>query len=180
MSKSRYKPPNSIKPEPSLTSVATMVLKELSVGKEVYEIGCGGSTLWFSQFVKRIVGIEDDEDWYNTLKPLLGKNVFLRLVKTKDMPASIIGMWDVVFVDCLTQDERVKTIFEATKHVRPGGWLVADDYIFPKVRKAIDTLGKRGWDVHIVVGYKIHTARKERVRTSTAFCGHPVEEGTNG
>ena len=174
--RSNYKPNDEITPLPVLTEAATILMKAITKQKDVFEFGSGGSTLWMSKFVKSLVSIEDDHDWYDAVKTALSQQeritVDYRFVETKKLPDSITDakMYDVVFVDCLTQNERRRSIILGARHVKPGGWLVADDYDFPMTHKAIEDLRGAGWDVGIVSGIKTHPIKRIQVKTSTAFC----------
>lgn len=168
-----------VEAKPVLTVAAAILLKAITQRKSVFEFGSGGSTLWFSGFVRQLVSIEDDKAWYVAVKAALEEaeytRVDLRFVLTKILPDAITGtgIYDVVFVDCLTQNERRRSVIQGAKHVKSGGWLVADDYNFPLTHKAVEHLRASGWDVAIVSGTKIHPVRKKRVKTSTAFCLKP-------
>jgi len=163
--------------KPVLTVAAAILLKELARRKAVWEFGSGGSTLWFAGFVKSLISVEDDRTWYESISNALEKEITritvdYRFSPTKTLPDAITdeGMFDVVFVDCLTQNERRRSIILGAKHVKPGGWLVADDYDFPLTHKAIEDLRGSGWDVAVVAGVKTHPIRRVQVKTSTAFC----------
>jgi len=178
-----YKPRGAVQPRPELTKAATLLLRTLCVGAEVFEFGSGGSTLWLAGFARRLVSIEDDVDWYKVVKEGLlkqGTIIDVRLVSTAKLPDAIDGSgeWDVVFVDCLTQLERRRSVTKGAEHVRPGGWLVADDYNFPMVAKTVDELKRSGWDVALVSGVKVHPVRNVPVAAVTAFCQKP--EGMSG
>jgi len=172
----RPKPDGLLQALPVLTSAAATLLREIARRKSVFEFGSGGSTLWFAGFVRKLVSIEADQSWYDAvgaeLEALECTKVDLRFVPTKILPDAITdtGLYDVVFVDCLTQTERRRSVILGAKHVKPGGWLVADDYDFPLTHKAVEGLRANGWDVAVVSGTKTHPVRKVMVKTSTAFC----------
>jgi len=165
-----------VKAEPVLTLATAVLLREITRRKSVFEFGSGGSTLWFAGFVRSLISIEDDQAWYEAVKAALAEKectrVDLRFVPTKTLPDAITneGLFDVVFVGCLTQNERRRSVILGATHVKPGGWLVADDYNFPMTNKAIEGLRGRGWDVGVVSGIKTHPIRHVQVKTSTAFC----------
>ena len=178
--RSKYKPKGEIKPYPVLTTAAATLLREIARRKSVFEFGSGGSTLWFAGFVRSLISIEDDQAWYDAVKAELDAQectkVDLRFVPTKSLPDAITdtGLYNVVFVDCLTQNERRRSVILGAKHVKPGGWLVADDYDFPMTHKEVERLRAQGWDVAVVSGTKTYPIRKVTVKTSTAFCRKPV------
>ena len=172
-----YKPVGEIIPFPILTETATILMKALTRQKQVFEFGSGGSTLWMSKFVKRLVSIEDDPRWFKAIKKNVARNsdgrAEVRFVER--VPDAIKGtqLWDVVFVDCYSQHARRRSIILGAPYVKPGGWLIADDYNFPMTQKEVDKLRAAGWDVGIVTGVKMHPVKKTLVKTSTAFCKKP-------
>ena len=165
--------------KPELMPAAALLLEALCWNAAVFEFGSGGSTLWLAQKAARVVSIEDDARWYMAVRDALetqGTAVELRFVETEKMPGAIdgTGLWDVVFVDCRPQPVRLQAILRARTHVKPGGWLVADDHNFPPVARGISKLKAEGWDVAIVAGTKIHPVRRESVNAATAFCRKPM------
>ena len=172
------KPKGIVQPKPILSEAATLLLHTLCIDAEVFEFGSGGSTLWLAGFTKRLVSIEDDADWYKAVKAELlkqGTAADVWFVPTVKLPDAIdgSGKWDVVFVDCLTSLERKRSIIKGALHVKPGGWLVADDYNFLIVTETIDELRQSGWDVALVSGVKMHPIRRILVSAITAFCQKP-------
>jgi len=174
------KPQGPVKARLVLTETAIARLDRLARGADVFEFGSGGSTLWLAQRAARVVSVEDNPDWHKAVVAglrRLGTPAEVRLVTTKRIPDAIgdTGLWDVVFVDCWTQEERRRSILLGAQHVRPGGWLVADDYDFPKVADGVNRLRDQGWAVEVIAGTKLHPVRKVTVRTSTAFCHKPED-----
>lgn len=168
------KPKGMVQPEPTLARAATILLGALTEGATVFEFGSGGSTLFLAQRAARVVSVEHDADWCAAVAKGLearGLQADVWLVETEEMANAITDEdeFDVVFVDCYGP-QRAQAIGQGARHVRPGGWLVADDYDSkPKVRRAVEWLRGAGWDVALVDGIKVHL-RKGSVHTSTAFC----------
>lgn len=177
--RAKYKPHGKIMPKPVLTEIATMIFGVLVQDADVWEYGSGGSTLWLAERAASVISIEDDPDWHLAVATALSArgltNAEVRLIKTCVLPDAIkgTGVYDVVFVDCLTQEERRRAVILGAKHIKPGGWLVADDYTFPKTNEAVERLRTEGWDVAVVSGIKNHPIRQVPVRTATAFCHKP-------
>lgn len=174
-----YKPSGDLVALPCLPELTTRLLGLLVPRKAVWEFGSGGSTLWFAKHVKSVVSVEDDPDWYAAVTAALeaqGLQADLRLSPTKTLPDTITreGLYDLVFVDCLTQNERRRAVILGALHVKPGGWLVADDYTFPLVRQEVEKLRGASWDVTIVAGVKVHPIKRIPVNTATAFCRKPA------
>jgi predicted O-methyltransferase YrrM len=167
--------PTTIADKPVLTEAATLLLGVITQGATVFEFGSGASTLWLAARTTRLESVEDDARWHAAVtEALLDRGypgVQVHLVETAGVPDAIegTGEWDVVFVDCMTQPERRRSVVLGARHVKPGGWLVADDYNFPKVKKSVEELRAAGWDVAVVAGIKTHPIRNAPVTTSTAF-----------
>ena len=174
-SREKRKPRGAVIATPCLSAVAGVFLKHLCTGARVFEFGSGGSTLWLASIAAHLTSIEDDLDWYNAVAAGLsvqGTPIELRLVPTADMAMAIDHEQplDVVFVDCLINAERKRCILNSLDHIRPSGWLVADDFDFPIVARTIATLTEPKWSTGIIHGHKIHPLSGKRVSTATAFC----------
>ena len=180
--RSKYKPGDKIEPRPVLTEMATMIFGMLAQDADVWEYGSGGSTLWLAERAAKVISIEDDPVWYAAVTEALSArgltNTEVHLRRTRDLPHAIddSGLYDIVFVDCLTNKERERSIPIGAKHVKPGGWLIADDYDFSMVARAVKALEVEGWSVAIVSGTKMHPVREVPVKTSAAFCHKPQQE----
>lgn len=168
-------PEDLLKSTPELMHVAALLFGVICRDAEVFEFGSGGSTLWLARRADRVISIEDDEEWYEAVQAALRTQrtqADIRLVQTAQISEAIdsSGEWDVVFVDCRDNAQRELAVLRSRAHVKPGGWLVADDYNFPSVARAVAVLKTEGWDVAIVSGMKTHPVRKVPVKTATAFC----------
>jgi predicted O-methyltransferase YrrM len=125
----------------------------------------------------KIVGIDHNPEW----TPGPDDRITIEIGKQEDIAfqddfGKRHGPFDVVIDDGGHQPHQHLASLQALwPHVKPGGWLVADDYDFPQVCKAIEELRAAGWDVAIVAGVKLHPNRRVPVKTSTAFCRKPKE-----
>jgi predicted O-methyltransferase YrrM len=170
------KPTHNLKPEPLLARAAAVLLGALADG-EVFEFGSGGSTLFLAQRAVRLISVEHDADWAAAVRDELARHLLqaeVRVVETGKLADSILGegQFDLVFVDCFGP-QRGRAIANSARHVKPGGWLAADDCgENPRVRRGVDRLIKDGWDVGVVAGVKVHAVRGP-VKTETAFCHKP-------
>lgn len=174
---SRPKPSQvaSDRDRPIVMLAAEHLMGALVADKTVFEIGAGGSTIYLAQRAARVVSIEDNPDWHKAVVERLGEldlEAEVRLVKTQDLARTLddTGMWDVVFVDCRDQEQRALAIRKAASHTISGGWLIADDYDFPKVGAEVDKLPSQEWDVAVLSGRKMHPMKRQIVKTQTAFC----------
>jgi hypothetical protein len=71
--------------------------------KTILEFGAGHSTLWWARHAKSVTAIEDGEEWYDYLAPIVPENV--ELVRVTDDPnvalEAVKGRkFDLIIVDC--------------------------------------------------------------------------------
>ena len=65
---------------PSLTSTFLKYFNNLNnINKTYLEIGCGQSTIYFSKKFKKVIGLENDKDWFNEINKIKPENVDLSL-----------------------------------------------------------------------------------------------------
>ena len=105
----------------------------------VFETGSGNSTIWFGKQVKRVVSLENDEDWYKEVQQSIEKEG-LQNVKLYFDPSyptkqfrEILQDEDIIEYDIVLHDGpysvglRVPTMEFIHSFVKPGGYLVIDD-----------------------------------------------------
>ncbi len=84
-----------------------LVSKYLGYNKTMLEWGAGGSTLFFSKYVKKYISIEHDEGWYNEVKAKIGDNVELHHVPNnlpRTIPTDPVQFEDYInYVDVLNK-----------------------------------------------------------------------------
>lgn len=118
--------------EPWFTRGAiTFLNKVLNKNMVAIEYGCGTSTIWYVQKVKRLTSIEHDKKWFDKMNKYLQlndiKNVDLIYADLYDGYVNMIdemGMFDLISVD---GRRRSDCISHAHKHVRIGGYLLLDN-----------------------------------------------------
>lgn len=104
------------------------VLAMLSKDKDVFEHGCGGSTLIFSQTAKSVSVFELDPGWRaitdDRLKKL-GRSDKVHWIWLKDLNPNSV---DLIFIDGFAKShERLKVANEVWSSLRIGGKLVFHD-----------------------------------------------------
>lgn len=103
--------------------------------RTVLEIGAGQSTLWWAEEGARVVAIESDPAWYESLKGRVPANVDLRFVEQREpeqyiaamreqIAASGIQAFDVVIVD---GGYRTEAAALAPSFRAPEGVIICDD-----------------------------------------------------
>src|SRR5262249_39630854 len=69
-----------LEPQPWYTYPAVEYLKQLDLrDKQVFEYGCGQSTLFFAQRAARVVSVEHDPEWFQTVGQRAPSNCVLIL-----------------------------------------------------------------------------------------------------
>ena len=99
----------------------------------IFETGSGGSTIWFSSRVKKVISVEHSKRWYDKVKKVIRnkriKNIDLQL--NPDYPKTGIqdfkeDEFDFVSIDGIRRS-RVKCIKTAIPFLKSGGYLLLDD-----------------------------------------------------
>lgn len=99
---------------------------------KVFEWGCGGSTLYFSQYVSSYRSIEHNKKWYYELYKLKTPNIDLHHYSIKNNPDEYINaisnypeQYDIILID---GRYRVKCALTAKKYLINNGILLVHDY----------------------------------------------------
>ena len=124
--------PIRLSSEPWITAGAVAFLDEFLARQpdaHALEFGSGGSTIWFSRRVGKLVSFEHDPRWARAVRKALSDipNVDLRLYKRPyfDHIAEFTdNSFDLVLVD---GRDRVECARLARRVVRPGGVMMIDD-----------------------------------------------------
>jgi hypothetical protein len=120
-------------PYPWYTYPALEYLKQLDFrDKTVFEYGCGHSTLFWAGRAARVVGVEHNREWYDTVRPRLPETCELLFEPESDAYAGTIHRFpdgfDVIVVDGLvTGRTRLKCVRAAVLHLREGGMIILDN-----------------------------------------------------
>lgn len=121
------------RPLPWYTYPAIDFLKQLSFrDKTVFEYGSGNSTLFWAALAKKVVSVENDEEWHKRIAPKLGENC--ELILASDPKAYIKSIrnysegFDVIVVDGLPDNfGRYNAAHEAVRHLKAGGLIILDN-----------------------------------------------------
>jgi len=112
----------------------------------VLETGCGSSTIWFSNRVKRVISLEHSNRWYTDVKKIIEdkkiKNIDLQLMP--DYPKKgIFGFKESEF-DFVSIDGRgrVKSTETILPYLKNGGYLLLDDSERKRYKQSIVLLNK--------------------------------------
>ncbi|MGC4013464.1 MAG: hypothetical protein QM755_02940 [Luteolibacter sp.] len=116
-------------PIPWYTYPAIEYLKQLDFSaKAVFEYGSGNSTRFWSGISRTVTAVEDDQEWYEKIRPKLGANVHYRFITDPVEYAQSIraheGLLDVIIVD---GSHRYECAIEALPKLRDDGFIILDN-----------------------------------------------------
>jgi hypothetical protein len=114
----------------------------------VFEYGSGKSTLYFAKYVKEVIAVEHDLEWYNHLKDQLPENVRLTYEELK--PGGLYSKkslttgekYDLVIID---GRDRVNCCYSAPKALKEDGIIVFDNSDRASYKIGVDFLLDQGY-----------------------------------
>jgi hypothetical protein len=100
--------------------------------KSVFEYGSGNSTVFWSRRARRVVSVEDEEEWFERLGPQLPANCTLLhesdLRRYVDVIYRYPEGFDIIVVDGPGRGfTRMKCVRAALQRLRPGGMVILDN-----------------------------------------------------
>ena len=115
--------------EPWLVPKAISFLERELVTPEwvVFEFGCGGSTLWYSDRVRNVHSVEHDGTWKKAVEEHLGRTDVIELVPR--VYAHVVGRFPDKHFDFIAVDgrDRHECVKAAIPKVKDGGWIMLDN-----------------------------------------------------
>jgi tRNA A58 N-methylase Trm61 len=138
-------------PVPWMTYPAIDFLKKnLTKNHEVFEFGCGASTLFFSARVKKVVGLETNPRWLEIVKEKLEKSsASIHLIEDgltneiyENFPKNLGQKFDLIIIDSLKRFQCAKNSITALKL---GGSIILDDSERKNYQKIFDFFAAEGF-----------------------------------
>lgn len=131
---------------PWMTYPAIEFLKKyLRKNHEIFEFGCGASTLFFSSRVKKVVGLETNKKWLEIIKNKLPNhcsNVEINLMEDglendsyQNFPQNLEQKFDLITIDSLKRFECAKN---STSALKADGAIILDDSERKNYQKIFD------------------------------------------
>jgi predicted RNA methylase len=111
----------------------------------VYEVGSGGSTLWFAKLAGRVISYENDQNWYNCVNEHIKAAGFnnVDLIFTAIQDFILPEKFDLVLIDSKGLGDRVNAVKRLYPYLKSGGHMVVDDMeVFDRYRIIGQILGK--------------------------------------
>lgn len=135
-------------PLPWFTYPSIEFIKErLKINFIVYEYGCGNSTLWFANYVAKIVSIEHDRLWYNRIIQKLPTNVdiYCASIDTNEYENHILStpfLYDIIIID---GRKRILATKNALKKLNPKGIIIFDNSERTEYTEALQIIKDSGF-----------------------------------
>ena len=105
---------------------------------EIFEFGCGYSTLFYAEKVKTVISVEHNIKWINKIKHKIPENVKIIFNDPVDMiqyPQAILKtgkIFDIIFIDAM---DRISCIKNALQCLKINGVIILDDSEREKYRE---------------------------------------------
>ncbi|MBU6141168.1 MAG: class I SAM-dependent methyltransferase [Proteobacteria bacterium] len=141
-------------PVPWMTYPAIDFLKKnLNKNHEIFEFGCGSSTLFFADRVKKVVGIETREKWFAmlniTLRQAQRDNVEITLMEDglsnelyENFAKNSGKKFDFIIVDSI---KRFLSATNSINALKPGGSIILDDSERDNYKKIFDFFAEKNF-----------------------------------
>jgi len=124
--------------------------KRLKKNFDVFEYGCGNSTIWFAQRVNSIDAVEGDLKWFEKIQKILPPNAKLLFFEVQEnengnYAKAITQMqkyYDLVIVDGRDRNNCIKN---AQAYLKPDGVLILDNSDRPDYQEGINFMLEKGY-----------------------------------
>ena len=117
---------------------------------DVFEYGCGNSTIWFAQRISSIDAVEGDKNWFEKVQKQLPSNakvVFQEVQEDENgnyakAIANTQKLYDIVIVDGRDRNNCIKN---AQKYLKEIGVLILDNSDRPDYQEGISFMLEKGY-----------------------------------
>lgn len=150
--------------------------KHLNKNHEIFEFGCGASTLFFSKKVKKIVGLETNPRWLGIVQEKLNSlpthfpRPIINLMEDglensayENFAKNHEQKFDLIIVDSLKRFECAKNSIDALK---PRGAIILDDSERKNYKKIFDFLAQKNFTKQDFLGI---APGQLRIKNTTIF-----------
>lgn len=147
--------------------------KNLTKNHQVFEFGCGASTLFFAERVKKVVGLETNERWAEIVKSTV--NSRQSSVKIYLMPDGLTNnsyenfaknsgeKFDFIIIDSIKRFECARNSIDALK---PDGRIILDDSERKNYKKIFDFFAEKNFTKQDFFGI---SPGQLRIKNTTIF-----------
>lgn len=116
-------------PLPWFTYSAIEYLNQLNLQNlKIFEWGSGNSSLYFSKRASVVYSVENNPEWYNTVKNKAYGNNYIFLEKDKERYVNIIADFDILFdIIIIDGGEREECANICTQYLSGNGMIILDN-----------------------------------------------------
>ena len=110
---------------------------------DVFEYGCGNSTIWYSKRINSIIAVENDEEWYKKIKVSLPENahvVYRELKYGGEYSREVLAQdkqFDIIIIDGRDRENSVRN---SIKKLKKDGVIVFDNSELAQYQSAVKHL----------------------------------------
>lgn len=128
---------------PAIEFLEPRLTKEM----ELFEYGCGNSTIWYAKKVRSVISVEHDQEWFDTISQSLPRNAELVRVDLEgEQYASEIlrygQRFDIVVID---GRDRIACVKFAIRCLKEDGILIFDNSERTRYSEAFAFLASHGY-----------------------------------
>lgn len=118
------------KPVPWFTIPSIEYINSLELSDyEVFEWGCGNSTLFWANHAKTVISIEDNSEWYARIKKIAPQNSHILLEKSNAQYINALSQqkkkFDIISIDGIKL--RFQCAQQAIKFLKKTGFIILDN-----------------------------------------------------
>jgi len=113
----------------------------------IFEFGCGNSTLWWHKQVNSIVAVESDKGWFDKIKNSLPNEVSLTLknLKNQDYSNELLKFSKTFNIICIDGRDRVNCAKNSLNALTDDGVIIWDNSDRKKYSEGYDFLTSNGF-----------------------------------
>lgn len=120
--------------------------KRINNSMDVFEYGCGNSTIWYSKKVREVISVEQNEKWFNEINDKKEKNCIILLKKDpkeyREAIKKFDKKFDIIVVDAI---ERVECVRNSLEKLKSNGIILFDNSDRKEYEKAYTLLVGEGF-----------------------------------
>lgn len=159
---------------PWMTYPAIEFLQEMvKPGAEIFEFGCGASTLFFAKKGAKVTSLETNAKWLETISQMLAARSLRAEITLmtdglennlyENFPKNSGQKFDFIIIDSLKRFECAKNSLSALK---PGSTIILDDSERPNYKKIFDFFASQNFTEKNFIGIE---PGRLRIKKTTIF-----------
>lgn len=115
-------------PVPWYTYPAIDFIKQLDLSdKTVFEYGCGNSSVFWGGTAEKVISVESDEKWYQSMLPQIKDGNLLIFEKDMQKYAECIEQFDKFDIIVIDGRNRLECAKRSIKQLKPDGFIILDN-----------------------------------------------------